>query len=179
MINDVFVENIAKKKRGPSTIILKTVIILSSVVLAALVFFAGVLIAPSFISALFFLALFIIFMGYILTTALNVEFETCLTNGIFDVDKIVNRRKRTRLVTFRCETVETIGRYNPAEHENKKYDNTFIACSDIEDEDVWFMTFRHHSLGHVLVVINANDRMLDGIKQFIPRQLAFEVFGRF
>ena len=50
---------------------------------------------------------------------------------------------------------------------------------DIDDEDVWYMTFRHYSLGHVLVVINANDRMLDGIKQFIPRQLALKVFGSF
>ena len=180
MIKDVFVENLTKKKRGFSTILFKVITMITSIVLAALFFALTFVIAfPNYVTIVIFFSLFIIFVGYIITTALNIEFETCLTNGIFDVDKIINRRKRKRLVTFRLETVEEIGRYNPAEHENKTYDNKFIACSDIDDEDVWFMTFRHYSLGHVLVVINANDRMLDGIKQFIPRQLALKVFGSF
>ena len=179
MINDVFVENIAKKKRGFSTILFKVITMLTSVVVAVLFFFTFVLVVPKFLSVVFFISLFIIFMGYIITTAFNIEFETCLTNGVFDIDKIINRRKRKRLVTFRLETVEEIGRYNPAEHENKTYDNKFIACSDIEDEDVWYMTFRHYTFGHVLVVVNANEKMLNGIKQFIPRQLALKVFGNF
>ena len=53
-----------------------------------------------------------------------------------------------------------------------------IACDSEDSEDVWYLTVRHSTLGHTLVVINVTDRMLEGFKAYIPRQLAFEIFNR-
>jgi len=178
VLQDVFVERIVKKKTGVGTVFLKIGIILLSIVLAAVLILAGMLFIPQFISFALLLGCGLIYLAYILATSFNVEFETCFTNGSFDVDKIINRRKRKRLISLRCKDVESIGRYKSVDHANKQYKTRIIACSSEDAEDVWYLTLRHNTLGHTLVVFNADERLLNGLKDFIPRQLAFQVFNK-
>ncbi len=178
-MQDVFVERIVKKKLSVSIILLKILIITASILLAIVLLFVGLFLFTQFVSFAMLLACAAVYGGYMLATSFNLEYETCFTNGQLDVDKIINRRRRKRLISIRCKDVETLGKYKAVDHQNKQYKTRIIACDSEESEDVWYLTLSHNTLGHTLLVFNADERLLEGIKSYIPRQLAFQVFGRF
>ncbi len=178
MLQDVFVENIVKKKNTVGIKLLQVLIILAGGILAAVLLFVGLFLFTQFVSFALLLACGAVYGAYMLSTSFNLEFETCFTNGALDVDKIINRRRRKRLISLKCKDIETLGKYKKIDHENRQYKTRIIACDSEEGDDVWYMTLRHSTLGHTLVVINMTERMLDGFKNYIPRQLAFEVFNK-
>ena len=100
---------------------------------------------------------------------MSVEYEYILTNGEIDVDKIIAQRKRKRLVTVSAKTFEAFGPYKMAEHANRNYDNRILACESEDSPGVYYATFRHNTLGHCLLVFNPDDRIIQGVKSFIPR----------
>ena len=178
MLQDIFVENIVKKKKSISLKLLQVLIILTSIVLALVLLTVGLLFLSGLAGVALLLACGVVYGAYILATSFNLEYETCFTNGALDVDTIINRRRRKRLISLKCKDIETMGRYKKVDHENKQYKTRIIACDSEDSEDVWYLTVRHSTLGHTLVVINVTDRMLEGFKAYIPRQLAFEIFNR-
>ena len=178
MLQDIFVENIVKKKNTVGIKLLQVLIIFASIVLALILVAVGLVLFSQFAGFALLLACGAVYGAFILSTSFNLEYETCFTNGALDVDKIINRRRRKRLISLKCKDIETMGRYKKVDHVNKQYKTRIIACDDEEGEDVWYLTVRHSTLGFTLVVFNMTDRMLEGFKNYIPRQLAFEVFNK-
>lgn len=108
---------------------------------------------------------------YFLSRSMNIEFEYSVTNGYFDLDKITAKSKRRRLVSLECKNIERFGKYNPAAHQNLKYDKKVIAVSGKPSDEQYFLTVRLPEGGHTLIVITPNDRVLGAIQQFLPRQV--------
>jgi hypothetical protein len=111
-----------------------------------------------------------------LVTAQSVEFEYAVTNGEIDFDKIVAQRKRTRFASVNCREVEGFGRYKAAEHQNREYAGRIFACDSPDSENLWYLVTRLKDKGLTLIVFNANDKMLNGIKPFLPRPIMHEAF---
>lgn len=168
-MQDVFIEYMVKKKQPAGWAFLKIAIIAASVLsaMAAFIFFSplGLLLA---IGALY--------GGYRLVLAQNIEYEYSVTNGELDVDQIVAQRKRKRLITVDCKEMEFFGRYHPEGHQRKSYDKRLFACDWPGSPDLWCCTTRLHKGGLTLVVFNANQKMLDGIRPFLPYAIAREAF---
>lgn len=163
---DVFIEHLVKKKPTGTDTAKKVGIILAVVVIAVLCFTFGMV----FIGALAFLILCgAIYGAYWLISGMSIEYEYILTNGEIDVDKIVAQRKRKRLVTVSAKTFEAFGPYKPEEHVNRNYDSRILACESETSEGVYYAEFRHGTLGHCLLVFNPDDRIIQGIKSYLPR----------
>jgi predicted mannosyl-3-phosphoglycerate phosphatase (HAD superfamily) len=111
-----------------------------------------------------------------LVTAQSVEFEYAVTNGEIDFDKIVAQRKRTRFASVNCREVEGFGRYKAAEHQSREYAGRIFACDSPDSESLWYLVTRLKDKGLTLIVFNANDKMLNGIKPFLPRPIMHEAF---
>ena len=145
----------------------------------------GLFLAAAVISVICFVLLFPIGAGgigmlliagafygaYYLGTSRNKEFEYIVTNGEMDVDCIMARRKRKRLITVKCKDFEAIGPYDPAKHQNANYKTRIIACDSETSKNVWYCVVNHKTMGRTLVVFNATSRILESFRIFIPRLL--------
>ncbi len=167
---DVFVEQIVKKKFGP-----KDYAIMALTVLVGLI-----VIAVSFlIPAVGILILVAAAVGvYYLITSRNLEFEYSVTNGDITIDKIINRRKRKRVINTDAQYIEDIGKYDPHRLANKQGYTKIFASEYDDGRNAWYFCARDPKKGNVLVVFDPDDRTLKSIKPFLPRQVAFSAFGR-
>ncbi|MDR2933187.1 MAG: hypothetical protein LBV27_08790 [Oscillospiraceae bacterium] len=174
-MQDVFIEYMVKKQNPPALILLRIGIVLAAVFLFFVFFIIATILGPfSFIAVL--AAFASIYGAYMLITSMNIEFEYSLTNGELDIDKIIAQRKRKRLISIKCKEVEDFGKYNAAEHEGKAYQTKLFACANPNNEDLWYFTLHHKEKGLMLIVFNASERMLNGIKPFLPRPVMHKAF---
>lgn len=172
---DTYIEYLVKKRSGTKDILLKLLIVVAAVVLTlALFLLSPILGAFSMIG--YMLGCGVIYGAYRLIGMMNLEYEYLLTNGDLDIDKIMNRNSRKRMLSVKCSSFEAFGPYKAAEHQNKSYQTRILACTNPEDPDVWYASFKHSKHGHTLLVFNASERVLEAIRPFISKQLAFEVF---
>ena len=97
------------------------------------------------------------------------EYEYIFTNGQLDVDKIVGKEKRTRLISLDAHTISEIGRYDAAAFENRGFNVKIFACSSPTEPDTRYLIVNHDTMKDCLVVFNPNEMILDGIRDFLPR----------
>ena len=173
MNQDIFVEQIIQRRRSGTDYLIYVGLSLAFLVIC----FLGLFVIPMF----GFLVIIAAGYGmYWVVTSRNLEFEYSVTNGDLTIDRIINRQRRKRVISFDCKDVEAIGKYKAVDHQSKHYDKKFFASlkADGSDEGAWYITVRSAKYGGLcLVVFNPEERVLDSILPFLPRQLAFEVFG--
>ncbi len=114
--------------------------------------------------------------GWRLLKDQDIEYEYSVSGGEIEIDKIAAKRKRTRIVTVNCREVESFGRYKAADHLGREYEARILACDNPDSPNLWYAVARVKEKGLTLVVFNANSKMLDGIKPFLPRRIMYEVF---
>lgn len=175
---DVFVEQIVQKRKG----VKEWLIICGSMLAAAFLTFFFLFILPqfsAFVGGFSILLAAAAWYGAIwLSRSQSLEFEYVITNGDITVDKIIARSRRKRVVSFDAQYVERMGKYRPEDHAQKDYTKQLMVSDGVPGSEAWYMTFRHKSFGNTLMVFSPNERTLEAIKPFLPRQLAFEVFGK-
>jgi hypothetical protein len=93
-----------------------------------------------------------------------------------DMDTIIAQRKRKRLLSLKVREAEDFGRYKAPEHEGKTYQAKIFACDHPLSEDLWYFVIQHREKGKTLVVFNASEKMLEGMKPFLPRSLSNKAF---
>ncbi len=166
---DVFVEYLVKKKNGGKELLLQILTVIGALLVFALMMvLGGIFPVVSMVTTL--LAFGALYGGYLLIISMNVEYEYIVTNGEMDVDKIIARRRRKRLITANARTFEKFGPFKAAEHANEQYENRIYACTDPADPGCFYAVFTHAKTGRTLLVFSPNDRVLDAMKSFIPRQ---------
>lgn len=102
---DIFVEKIVSRKKGPREYILSAMIIFISIIVVVM---ASLLLGPRGIVLL--LTAGLIVGDWYLIGSFNVEYEYSITNGEIDIDKIINRRKRKKLITADCKDIEIMAK---------------------------------------------------------------------
>ena len=117
------------------------------------------------------------YLAYFVITGTNIEFEYTITNGSFDVDKIIAQRKRKRLLSVELKDFEKFGVYVLSEHAQKKYDQQIHAAGGWGGP-YYFGVVNVKGKGTTLVVFEPNEKTLGLVKKFLPRQVAIDAFGR-
>lgn len=138
------------------------IIIGMALVVAVCVFFA--------LQGLFILliaALGAVLGGFWLLKGLNVEYEYIVTNNELDIDKIVGKRKRTRMITVDLSKAEDFCAYSD---ENGEYDTTVYATSGLET-DAHCLIVNHSDYGKVNIIFNPNETTREAIAQEFPNLL--------
>ncbi|HEX3037754.1 MAG TPA: DUF6106 family protein [Oscillospiraceae bacterium] len=170
---DVFVEQIVKKKYDTKDYLIMAGIILGAFVLLFACFFVRILAGIGF-----FLAVGVLVGAYYLIVSRNLEFEYSVTNGDVTIDKIINRSKRKRVISFDAHGVEEMGKYDEAKHQGKSYEKRLFTGDSAENTESWYMTFHSNKTGYTLLVFTPNEKVLTAIKPFLPHQVMHDAFGR-
>ena len=166
---DNYCEYIVKRKNVGKDLAVQLLTVVAAIV-AFMLLMTVAFTYPSVMPITFALACGALYGGYYLLTSQSVEYEYIVTNGEMDVDKIIARRKRKRLVTVKARTFEAFGTYKPAEHANAQYTNRIYACGNINATDNYYAVMNHAKLGRTLLVFSPNDRILSALKPYISRQ---------
>lgn len=174
-MSDTFLEFMVKKRTTSKDALLKVGVIAAGLVVAIALMMLSPLLGM-FSMFGFLAAAGAIYGAYRLFSMLNLEYEYVITNGDLDVDKIINQNARKRMVSVKCSSFDTFGRYDEAQHRGKSYKTRIFACTAPTDENVWCATFNHGVYGQTLLVFNADDKMLDAFKKYLPKMLSYEVF---
>lgn len=174
---DIFTEQIIKRKRSTTDIAIS---IGASLAVFILIFISFFFLLPMTMIPLIPIAVTAaaIYGGYWVITSRNLEFEYSVTNGDLTVDKIIHKRKRKRVVSFDVRNAEEMGKYDPARMAHRQFDKQLIASETETGEDAWYIIVRTPKYGLTLLVFSPNDKVLDGIKAGMPRQMRIDVFGR-
>ncbi len=170
---DIFVEYMVQRGMTPGLRLRQLLIVLGG----GIALFLAFLLSPM-AGGLGFLVILaglgIGFLAWRLARAQQVEFEYALTNGEFDLDKIIARSSRKRLLTFHCRDVEQLVPFTAGE---KLPSGTIMACSSPQDDSLWRCTVKHPQRGSVTFVFNASESLLGAMSKFLPGSVRREVLG--
>lgn len=109
-----------------------------------------------------------LFGAYYLIVNTGVEYEYILTNNDLDIDKIIGKRKRRRLLSVKVNTFEDFGVYRPEDHRERGYTSTVLCCGvSVGAGDPYYAVFEHASFGKTLLIFNPDDKIVEGLKKNI------------
>lgn len=113
--------------------------------------------------------------AYRLLQRFFVEFEYSVTNGELDVDCIVARRKRKRLLTVHARNFEYFAPLNEAHREafeSSSIGQRIVACSRLDAPDVWFACYYQNNIKKC-VAFQPTEGMRQDFARYVPRTRFF------
>ena len=171
-MGDVFIEHMIKRKTTSKILAMQILLWAGGIILAflpILVFiFTGtdamILLPVTFAGG---------FWGvYLLRRFLSLEFEYILTNGELDVDKIMGKNTRKRLISINCRDFEVLAPYKPAY--TRDYENSSIAkvidASGFEPEKRQFAVFKKSGM-RTMLIFEPNERMMEAFRGYIRSKI--------
>ena len=164
---DNFCEQIISVKNTPKKSLMKFIMTFIIVLIGVAVFFFTWLFMSLFIALPVLVG--IIALGVFLLNSTNYEYEYIFTNGEIDIDKIVAKRKRKRLLNVEVKNFSAFGKLD--EVINKKDSLTKIFFDDGVAENTFFAEFNCSETGQTRLFFSPNERLLNNIKTYLPRNL--------
>jgi len=167
---DTFFEQIVSVKKSA-----KAILCLIGIWLAAAVLTVFLVLTMILGSLTLFAIAGIIYGAFKLSGLVNIEYEYIVTNGSFDVDKIVNKSSRKRLMSFELSTVSRLEKYNNAALNNIDPKKILMA-DDGSQENTYLLVSQAEGKGAQYLVFSPNDKLKDAIVKFLPKFIANSAF---
>ncbi len=169
---DVFFEQIVVKQNTSADLLKKIGLVVATLLVIFICLFILPII-PGVVGQIFgsfgiFLAAGAVYGSYYLLSSMSIEYEYILTNGEIDIDKIIARKRRKRLITINVREFTEFGVYDAS----KNYGNvqsTILACSTQNDHDNYYAILDHTKFGKTIVVFTPNEKILTNLKQYVKR----------
>lgn len=162
---DNIAEQLVVKKKNTADILKAIGISVGAVLIATvLMFFA---ITTAFFS-LVIPAVLVLFGGVWLMGQTNIEYEYIVTNNEMDIDKIIGKRKRKRMITVDLSGATDFAPYPPAD--SVSADVTVHASTGLED-DAYYLVTEHKTYGTVYLIFNPCEKIREAIMQELPYKL--------
>ncbi len=171
-MQDMYSEKLVKRKPSSRILAIKAAIATVTMFLAYLAFY----IFSSSLELVGFMPVAvaaIIFVGWKAFTYFNVEFEYTVTNGALDVDKIVAKKSRKRLVSVPAKNIELLAPYTDeyrGRYENGTFKET-IDARESETSQAWFLIGDSQKNGRVRILFEPSERMLYIFEKNIPLKM--------
>lgn len=168
------------KKRTKVLTIVRYVCIAAIVIIAmlAVTFLLDVSSVASFFISLLFVILMMapfvgtfIFFGKIIANG-NLEFDYLLNDSMFRIVKVINRKKRKKLVELNVSSFESVGHISSEAYDRyagSRDVKKLFALTDYDDEDaVYYIFYTLNGAKYLLHIAPDND-MIMGIRKSLPR----------
>lgn len=165
---DTFVEQIVRVKRTGKDYLKIAAIWLGAILLIFALFYlmgfsAGMMSVPAIVGVAF-----VIWGAVKLTSLTYVEYEYIFTNRDFDVDKIVAKSSRQRVLSFKVPSVEKYGKYNAEARISDSIKKVYYAC-DKDSKEAMYIIAPVAKEGTVMLVFEPNERVAKALEDNLPR----------
>jgi len=111
----------------------------------------------------------ILFGAYKLYSMLSIEYEYIITNSTMDIDKIIAKSSRKRVVSFDLSAVLRIEKYTGVLSPDIAKD-CFFACNQ-NDQNAYVLIYKKEGKPQQAFVFAPDERMIAGMKNFLPRHI--------
>jgi hypothetical protein len=158
---DIFIEQLVTKKADVHANISKIALL---GLMAALSVFCVAAFLFGFVLALLVIP-GVLWFGTQLIKGLHTEYEYILTNKELDIDKIIGKNKRKRMVTLNLGNAEKFGIYK----EGSQFESdTTVSAHDNSYTNMWYLVCKHDSHGKVVLLFNPNDSFVLKLNKALP-----------
>lgn len=169
---DSFCEHLVKRKKKSSEKLFTAALILAGVLFTVFVFLYLLPWTFYFLQPLtpVILPLLVaVWWGIlILAKRYNIEFEYAVTGSDLDIDKIINKKKRKRVVSTSVRSFEIIAPLNSSRYSDAYKNLLLVDCSSRkENADTYFAVYFVDGQQKCLI-FDPTEKMLDMIKRFCP-----------
>jgi len=162
---DNIAEQLVEKRRTGADVMKKILISAAALLLASFCMYIAIVTA---FYTLVIIAVIILGGGVWLLGNFNTEYEYILTNNEMDIDKIIGKRKRKRMITVDLSSAEEFAVYPP---EHDVHADVTVHAYTGSDTDSYYLIVGHKDYGKVKVIFNPNQRMRDAITNELPNTL--------
>lgn len=168
---DTFFEQItAVKKSGKDIAVITGIWLLAFIICFLLVLFMGYLGSFSFL-----LIAGALFGAFKLSCRFNVEYEYIVTNGTMDIDKIINKSSRKRVLSFELATVSRLEKFNQGLLSSVNSKEIVTACN-LNDPEAYLMVSSTEGKGTSYLIFAPDERVRGAIVKFVPKFIANSAF---
>lgn len=167
---DTFFEQIVSIKKSGKKIALIIATWVLAVLLCGIIFLFSSLLG----GLMFLLMAGVIYGAYKLTGNLNVEYEYIITNGTMDIDKIVNKQSRQRILSFDISKTTRMEAYKEGLLVGVDAKNIVIACNK-EDENAYLLAYEKNGK-QMNLVFSPNEKMQNVIVKYLPKFISNSLF---
>lgn len=154
---------VAKIRTTGDTVKIAAVIMLASLIAGACVF----LVLVSGLLLLIFLGLGLFFLGVWIASGMSIEYEYIVTNTEMDIDKIIGKRKRKRMITVDLTKAEEFAPLNGGSPDC----DVIVHASSGSDKNIHYMIVEHNDYGKVKIIFNPNQKFTEALKTAFPAKL--------
>ncbi len=165
---DIFNEQIIKKSKSPLDVLVLMLIYLAGLTVGALLILFGLTVAPAFIFTFIIFACVVFYFTIKIANNINTEYEYSVTNNIFDVDKIIAKSRRKRLVSIDIKNIDDVGVYDAQRFTGKTFDLTVKAVGNPNEDGILYIVTRHPTKGKTLVIFQPNEKIISALKKSLP-----------
>lgn len=168
---DTFFEQItAVKKSGKDIAAIAGIWLLAFIICFLLVLFMGYLGSFSFL-----LIAGALFGAFKLSCRFNVEYEYIVTNGTMDIDKIINKSSRKRVLSFELASVSRLEKFNQGLLSSVNSKEIVTACN-LNDPEAYLMVSSTEGKGTSYLIFAPDERVRGAIVKFVPKFIANSAF---
>ena len=168
---DTFFEQItAVKKSGKDIAAITGIWLLAFIICFLLVLFMGYLGSFSFL-----LIAGALFGAFKLSCRFHVEYEYIVTNGTMDIDKIINKSSRKRVLSFELATVSRLEKFNQGLLSSVNSKEIVTACN-LNDPEAYLMVSSTEGKGTSYLIFAPDERVRGAIVKFVPKFIANSAF---
>jgi len=115
----------------------------------------------------------VFFIAYKIISSMNVEYEYSVTNGDLDIDKVISKRRRKKMVSLKLRDVEYFAPFE-GEHirvaEDASIKRIYDASSGLDAPRLHFIIYYYNS-EKTLLLFEPTDEMIDNFSHYVSRSL--------
>jgi len=164
---DAFVEKLVVRQKD-----FKDKLITFGTIVAVLVLIPILLSIPFLSNVVIIIIAGLVYIAYHIITSKNIEFEYIVVNDNIDIDKIISKKKRSRIFSASCKDFEILAKLNGSHYDDnyRNIGNRIEAVSSMNSNEVYFAVLNNKG-EKTIVFFEPDDRMLNVFKAYIPRKV--------
>ena len=167
-----FIEQIVRRRRTFADTLIVLGLAAASVILSLFLFLLSA--KFSMLSTIFIFAIAAVFyFAYILASSRNLEYEYSMVNHEIDIDKIMNQKRRKRLITLNVKKMEAFGKKGRGADYDKYISDSSVkkiyACADKTADNVFYAVYFNEGTKYILI-FSPKQEIVDMIVKFNPRE---------
>lgn len=166
---DSFYEHLIAMRHTKKDIAFKVLIWLAAFLLVFILVNIALSI-PALMGFVVIIAVGVFYGATLLSKRLDIEYEAIVVNRDMDIDKIIAKSSRKRMVSIKLTEVEEYGNFNESTKNNlsnRKFDFSLVCCNS--GEEARYLVYRHPKKGVCFIVIEYNEKLENEILKSVSR----------
>ncbi len=178
-MNDIFIEQLVKRKRTVRDRIVFIVTIIMVILIPATITFLAFqnLILHYFTVLALFIFLMGIWLIWFVRSHQNIEFEYQMVQDTLVVSKIIAKRKRKELLRLDSHHIDQLAKGDDPEINKVKLVRVVDAAIDSSDEkNTYYAVYNPTGGGRRALFFNPNDKVLGAMKPYLKKEIVLKLF---